>query len=47
MIHHLSAAEHVWLAWYGRLRVYLYVGTAGEIYRIVTGRTHPKARDRR
>jgi len=47
VIHHLTATERVWLAWYGRLRISRYVGTAGDLYRAVTGREHPRARDRR
>lgn len=47
MIKHLSPTEQIWLAWYGRLRISRYVGTAGDLYRAVTGREHPRARDRR
>src|SRR5690606_11515498 len=47
VIHHLTGTERVWLAWYGRLRISRYVGTVGDMYRTVTGREHPRARDRR
>lgn len=46
MYAHLSPTEHVWLTWYGRLRVSRYVGTAGSLYALLTGRPHPKVGDR-
>lgn len=44
MIQHLTDPERILLEWYRRLRVASYVGTAGELYRIVTGQGHPKER---
>lgn len=47
MFAHLTPTERFWFAWYRRLRVCCYIGTAAELYTRLTGRQHPRARDRR
>jgi len=44
MFAHLTPTERFWLAWYRRLRVCCYIGTAAELYARLTGRQHPRAR---
>jgi len=44
MFAHLTPTERFWFAWYRRLRVCCYIGTAADLYTRLTGRQHPRAR---